>query len=159
MAMKKLIIFLLAVTFVCGGNVIFEDCGSAYEIETVDIEGCERTVPCHISIGAKTNVTVTYTAGFVSHALSQLAVVTLNSVQRETVVSPRACEATWCPVQTHNINLYRARMEMPTNLALNSRGTLNWSITNEFAKRLVCFTVTIQTRSPLNEYLKNLIFD
>ncbi|XP_028163609.1 uncharacterized protein LOC114355126 [Ostrinia furnacalis] len=45
-------------------------------------------------------------------------------------------------------------MSVPQNMALNQRGYLQWRVYNESGQRVLCYSVLVQTQSPLQKLLR-----
>jgi len=112
----------------------------------VAIAGCDRTVPCYMSVGTPTNVTANFLARTHSTNLTQSVYVRLNNVNTFTAVSPNPCESTWCPVLTSTEASYSAVVTLPLNIAIRTRGWLHWEIFNEKMEKVICYEVIIETR-------------
>ncbi|XP_026743120.1 uncharacterized protein LOC113504839 [Trichoplusia ni] len=137
-------------------SVIFEDCGSAYELKAVNIDGCGKKLPCYVTLGEDVPVSLDFYADFVSRNLDQDVVININHINLRTQVSPERCEIYDCPVTTDTVTSFTSVMSVPTSIALNQRGYLRWRIENEFGNQVLCYSVLVQTQSPLQKMLRHL---
>ncbi|VVC91534.1 unnamed protein product [Leptidea sinapis] len=135
---------LLCFVYVIRASVIFEDCGSAYDLVTVNIQGCDRLMPCFVTLGEKIPVNVRFYADFASRDLDQDVVIKLNFVDSRTPVTPEPCDILFCPVQTDAI----------TSFTSNQRGYLQWRVYNESGLLVLCYSVLVQTQNYLQKLMR-----
>ncbi|XP_039757466.1 uncharacterized protein LOC120631872 [Pararge aegeria] len=138
-------------------SVVFEDCGSAYDLHTVNIKGCGMRLPCFVTLGDRIPVNVRFFADFVSSQLDQDVTIQINFVQSRTPVTPEPCETVMCPVRTDAETSFTSVMSVPTNMALNQRGYLQWRVYNEMGKRVLCYQVMVQTQNYLQKILRRYL--
>ncbi|CAH0728459.1 unnamed protein product, partial [Brenthis ino] len=81
-----MVLQLLAVT--AHASVIFEDCGSAYRLTNVDIEGCNFGIPCFVTLGDRISVNMEFFADFASRQLDQDVILDINYIHASTTVTP-----------------------------------------------------------------------
>ncbi|XP_063627680.1 uncharacterized protein LOC134799226 [Cydia splendana] len=134
--------------------VVFEDCGSAYELDEVNIDGCGMRLPCVVTLGENVPVNVKFYAGFSSTQLDQDVVININLINLKTNVTPEPCVTVHCPVRTNAVTSFTSVMTVPTNMALNQRGYLRWRVYNEQGRQVLCYAVLVQTQSPLQKILR-----
>ncbi|XP_063831330.1 uncharacterized protein LOC135080589 [Ostrinia nubilalis] len=134
--------------------VVFQDCGSAYELTSVDIEGCELMPPCFVTLGETVPVSIEFFADFMSRKLDQDVLININYVNLRPEVTPEQCETVVCPVVPNTISSLTSKMSVPQNMALNQRGYLQWRVYNESGQRVLCYSVLVQTQSPLQKLLR-----
>ncbi|XP_047994338.1 uncharacterized protein LOC125232635 [Leguminivora glycinivorella] len=152
MFLYSFILFLVAEKVVA--SVIFEDCGSAYELDEVNIHGCGMRLPCVVTLGENVPVNVKFYAGFSSTQLDQDVVININLINLRTNVTPEPCVTVHCPVRTNAVTSFTSVMTVPTNMALNQRGYLRWRVYNEQGRQVLCYAVMVQTQSPLQKILR-----
>ncbi|KAJ8714053.1 hypothetical protein PYW08_007673 [Mythimna loreyi] len=147
------------------GNVLFHDCGSAYELTAVNIQGCGNfELPCFVTVGDDVEVNLEYYAGFMSQNLDQDVVININHLNLKPGVTPERCGIYDCPVMTTDkVNLLTSVMSVPSRIALNQQGYLTWSIKNEEGRLVLCYKVLVQTQSRfqklLRQYMKMVSHD
>ncbi|KOB67714.1 Uncharacterized protein OBRU01_19289 [Operophtera brumata] len=122
------VLLLLRVTSVVS-SVVFEDCGSAYDLYAVNIEGCGMRLPCYVTLGEEVPVNLEFRA--------------------------EQCDSVVCPVQTDGLTSFYSVMTVPANMALNQRGFLRWRIYNERGVRVLCYSVLVQTQSYLQKRMRS----
>ncbi|XP_045502981.1 uncharacterized protein LOC123699966 isoform X1 [Colias croceus] len=147
----SLLLFFVIVT---RASVIFEDCGSAYDLVTVNIDGCGRSLPCYVTLGESVPVSVRFYADFASLELDQDVMFKLNYVNAKPPVTPEPCDILPCPVQTDAITSFTSVMTVPTNMALNQRGYLQWRVYNEKNLEVLCYSVLVQTQNYVQKMLR-----
>nr|XP_037876425.1 uncharacterized protein LOC119630596 [Bombyx mori] len=147
----------LAFVSVLASSVVFEDCGSAYDLRTVEILGCGTRVPCFVTLGNEVPVILKFRADFSSRKLDQDVVININHVNLKTPVTPELCEVASCLVSVDSMTSYTSVMSVPNNMALNQRGFLRWSVFNEDNLLVLCYSVLVQTQSPLQKFLRQLL--
>ncbi|XP_045453274.1 uncharacterized protein LOC123662476 [Melitaea cinxia] len=135
-------------------SVHFEDCGSAYDIQSVYIEGCGARLPCYVTLGYGTLVEVKFVADFVSLQLDQNVTIKINYVDSQAPVTPEPCETLECPVRTYAATALSSIMSVPTDMASNQRGHLQWRMYNENGEQVICYSVLVQTQTPQERNLK-----
>ncbi|XP_030024698.1 NPC intracellular cholesterol transporter 2 isoform X1 [Manduca sexta] len=152
---KKLQVFLLLQLAIMTilASVVFEDCGSVYELYAVNIAGCGSRLPCYITLGEDVLVRLEFHADFLSRKLDQDVVIKINHINLKTPVTPELCEIVDCPVSTKYVTSFTSIMTVPTNMALNQRGYLRWRIYNENEVLVLCYSVLVQTQSPIQKFL------
>ncbi|XP_013184223.1 uncharacterized protein LOC106130017 [Amyelois transitella] len=133
-------------------SVVFEDCGSAYDLRAVEIHGCGTRLPCLITLGERVPVNIRFHAGFESRNLNHEVVININYVNLRTQVTPETCVQ--CPVTTNNDNSMTSLMIVPTSMALNQRGHLQWRVFNEHSQQVLCYSVLVQTQNQLQKLLR-----
>ncbi|XP_049877706.1 uncharacterized protein LOC126374952 [Pectinophora gossypiella] len=138
-------------------SVIFEDCGSAYDLQAVNIEGCGWSLPCYVTAGEETPVDVHFFADFSSNLLDQDVVININLVNLNADVTPDPCESVHCPVRTDFVNSLTSVMSVPNMMALNQRGYLRWRVYNERRRLVLCYSVLVQTQSPVQKKLRQIL--
>ncbi|XP_023935836.2 uncharacterized protein LOC112044269 [Bicyclus anynana] len=136
-------------------SVVFEDCGSAYDLQTVNIQGCGMRMPCFVTLGDRIPVNVRFHADFVSRQLDQDVIIQINFVHARTPVTPEPCETVMCPVRTDAETSFTSVMSVPTNMALNQRGYLQWRVYNEVGQRVLCYQVMVQTQNFVQKFLRH----
>ncbi|CAK1550522.1 unnamed protein product [Leptosia nina] len=146
-----LLIYFFAVT---RASVIFEDCGSAYDLVTVNIDGCDKNPPCYVTLGDEIPVNVRFYADFASLQLDQDVVIKVNFVNERTPVTPEPCDILLCPVQTDAITSFTSTMSVPSKMALNQRGYLQWRVYNEKNRVVLCYSVLVQTQTYVQKMMK-----
>ncbi|KAJ2953335.1 hypothetical protein O0L34_g925 [Tuta absoluta] len=151
--------FLTLLAFVTiSAAVIFEDCGSAYDLHAVNIEGCGFSLPCYVTLGEETPVELKFFADFSSHLLDQNVVINVNLVLVNADVTPDNCGVNVdCPVKTGVINTFNSVMSVPKKMALNQRGYLFWRVYNEKKRLLICYSVLVQTQSLAQKKLRQML--
>ncbi|KAI5643058.1 hypothetical protein NE865_04780 [Phthorimaea operculella] len=155
--LKVRFLTLLAFVTTCTA-VIFEDCGSAYDLHAVDIEGCGFSLPCYVTLGEETPVELIFYADFPSNLLDQNVVINVNLVLVNADVTPDNCGVDDdCPVKTGIINTFNSVMSVPKRMALNQRGYLFWRVYNEEKRLLICYSVLVQTQSPAQKALRRTL--
>ncbi|KAJ0173607.1 hypothetical protein K1T71_010756 [Dendrolimus kikuchii] len=147
-------VILLSAYSAVQASVIFEDCGSAYELTAVNIDGCGRRLPCYVTLGENVPVNLEFHAGFLSRKLDQDVVISINYLNLKTHVTPELCEIVDCPVKINAVTSFSSIMSVPANIALNQRGYLRWRIYNEENLLVLCYSVLVQTQSPLQKLLR-----
>ncbi|XP_037294032.1 uncharacterized protein LOC115443442 isoform X2 [Manduca sexta] len=90
---------------------------------------------------------------FLSRKLDQDVVIKINHINLKTPVTPELCEIVDCPVSTKYVTSFTSIMTVPTNMALNQRGYLRWRIYNENEVLVLCYSVLVQTQSPIQKFL------
>ncbi|XP_045776378.1 uncharacterized protein LOC123874876 [Maniola jurtina] len=150
------LVFQLVFVATCA-SVLFEDCGSAYDLHTVNIQGCGMRVPCFVTLGDRIPVNVRFLADFVSRQLDQDVTIQINFVHARTPVTPEPCETVMCPVRTDAETSFTSVMSVPTNMALNQRGYLQWHVYNEMGQRVLCYRVMVQTQNFLQKFLRQYV--
>ncbi|XP_022121330.1 uncharacterized protein LOC110997471 isoform X1 [Pieris rapae] len=148
------ICFLLYFCSLTRASVIFEDCGSEYDLVTVNIDGCGHSPPCYVTLGDKIPVNVRFYADFASLQLDQDVIIKLNFVNARTPVTPEPCDILLCPVQTDALTSFTSVMSVPTNMALNQRGYLQWRVYNEQNRVVLCYSVLVQTQTYIQKMLR-----
>ncbi|XP_047536997.1 uncharacterized protein LOC125070997 [Vanessa atalanta] len=138
-------------------SVVFEDCGSAYDLKSVNIEGCGLRLPCYVTLGEEIPVNVEFYADFVSRQLDQDVTININFIHARTSVTPEPCETVMCPVQTDAVTSFTSVMSVPTNMALNQRGFLQWRVYNENGMQVLCYYVIVQTQNYFQKVLRRFI--
>uniref|UniRef100_A0A2A4J0X6 MD-2-related lipid-recognition domain-containing protein n=2 Tax=Heliothis virescens TaxID=7102 RepID=A0A2A4J0X6_HELVI len=138
-------------------NVIFQDCGSAYELMAVSIDGCDWRMPCYVTVGEDVPVSLDFYADSVSRNLDQNVVIHINHLNLRTRVSPERCEIYDCAVTTGMVTSFTSVMSVPTTIALNQRGYLYWRIENEKGQQVLCYSVMVQTQSPLQKLMRKYL--
>ncbi|CAH2045309.1 unnamed protein product, partial [Iphiclides podalirius] len=118
-------------------SVIFEDCGSAYDLHRVNILGCGMRLPCYITLGDSVPVTMEFYADFVSRQLDQDVTININFISSRTHVTPDPCATVHCPVNSDEVTSFTSVMSVPTNVAVNQRGFLQWRVYNEHNRLFV----------------------
>ncbi|CAG9132895.1 unnamed protein product [Plutella xylostella] len=159
--MLRLLLMLGLAVLARGSSVTFHDCGSAYDLEAVEIAGCGATLPCYLTLGEDIPVSLHFFADFASSSLDQKVIITVNNINLNTEVTPgnvglffEPCEMAVCPVPTDCVSSITSVMSVPRNMALNSRGYLRWRVYNERRVQVVCYSVLVQTQSPLQKMLR-----
>ncbi|KAG7297931.1 hypothetical protein JYU34_018686 [Plutella xylostella] len=152
--MLRLLLMLGVAVLARGSSVTFHDCGSAYDLEAVEIAGCGATLPCYLTLGEDIPVSLHFFADFASSSLDQKVIITVNNINLNTEVTPEPCEMAVCPVPTDCVSSITSVMSVPRNMALNSRGYLRWRVYNERRVQVVCYSVLVQTQSPLQKILR-----
>ncbi|XP_041969566.1 uncharacterized protein LOC121726320 [Aricia agestis] len=137
--------------------VIFEDCGSAYDLFIVNIAGCGAAVPCYVTLGEQIPVNVMFYADFVSRQLDQDVTININYIHARTPVTPEPCETVMCPVQSDAITSFTSVMSVPTDMALNQRGYLQWRVYNEAGRQVLCYSVLVQTQNYLQKMMRQYV--
>ncbi|XP_013135537.1 PREDICTED: uncharacterized protein LOC106101014 [Papilio polytes] len=135
-------------------SVIFEDCGSAYELHEVKINGCGRRLPCYITLGDHVPVTMHFVSEFESRKLDQDVFLNINFITLRTYATPEPCATVHCPVRSDAVTSYTSVMTVPTNVAVNQRGFLQWKVYNDEDRLVLCYSVLVQTQTPLQKYLR-----
>ncbi|XP_069360893.1 uncharacterized protein [Maniola hyperantus] len=124
------LVFQLVFVATCA-SVLFEDCGSAYDLHTVNIQGCGMRLPCFVTLGDRIPVNVRFLA--------------------------EPCETVMCPVRTDAETSFTSVMSVPTNMALNQRGYLQWHVYNEMGQRVLCYRVMVQTQNFLQKFVRQYL--
>ncbi|XP_032521343.2 uncharacterized protein LOC116773077 [Danaus plexippus] len=153
-------LFLCLVFFsvlVTARAVYFTDCGSAYDLIHVEIEGCGSRLPCYVALGDRIPVRLDFYADFESHSLDQDVFLNINNVQARTPVTPEQCESEMCPIRTDALSTITSVMSVPTRMALNQRGYLTWRVYNEDGRQVLCYFVMVQTQTYIQKTLRNLL--
>ncbi|CAB3245765.1 unnamed protein product [Arctia plantaginis] len=149
-------VLLQAIFVAVSASVLFQDCGSAYDLRTVNIEGCTMRPPCYVTVGEDVKVNLQFSAGgyFMSRNLDQNVVIDINHLYLPTNVTPERCEIENCPVEMGAFTSFTSIMSVPTRVQLNQRGFLRWRIRNEEGRLVLCYTVLVQTQSPLQKLIR-----
>ncbi|CAH2094590.1 unnamed protein product [Euphydryas editha] len=140
-------------------DVVYGATGSAYDLETVYIEGCGTRLPCYVTLGHSTVVNVQFFADFESRQLDQDVTININHVDAKAPVTPEPCETVMCPVQTFAMTSFTSVMSVPTNMALNQRGYLQWRVYNENGMQVLCYSVMVQTQTNVQRFLRQFHVD
>ncbi|XP_053614090.1 uncharacterized protein LOC128677352 isoform X2 [Plodia interpunctella] len=126
--------------------------GSAYDLRAVEIRGCGTRLPCLITLGEMVPVVARFQAGFTSRNLNQDVVISINYVNMRTQVTPESCVQ--CAVSPNVDSSMTSLMMVPTIMALNQRGYLQWRVFNEHSQQVLCYSVLVQTQNPLQKLLR-----
>ncbi|XP_013170627.1 PREDICTED: uncharacterized protein LOC106120017 [Papilio xuthus] len=151
------LLFLQYLFVVVTASVIFEDCGSAYELHEVNINGCGRRLPCYITLGDLVPVTMHFVSEFESRKLDQDVLLNINFITLRTNATPEPCATVHCPVRSDAVTSYTSVMTVPTNVAANRRGFLQWRVYNDENRLVLCYSVLVQTQTWLQKYLRSFI--
>ncbi|XP_026314919.1 uncharacterized protein LOC113226498 isoform X2 [Hyposmocoma kahamanoa] len=152
-------IILSLVVASVSASVIFEDCGSAYQLRDVRIEGCNMRLPCYVTLGEKVPVRLEFFFFFASLNLDQDVVININHLNIRADVTPDPCDAVSCPVRTNAWSSFTSVMSVPSQMALNQRGFLRWRVYNERGTLVICYSVLVQTQSPVQKMLWQALSD
>ncbi|XP_068619258.1 NPC intracellular cholesterol transporter 2-like [Battus philenor] len=137
-------------------SVIFQDCGSAYELHRVSIRGCGMRLPCYITLGENVPVTIIFYSDFESLKLDQYVILNINFIFTKPHVTPDPCATVHCPVRSDAMKSFTSIMTVPRNIALNQRGFLQWRVYNDRNQLVLCYSVLVQTQSPMQKFLRSL---
>ncbi|KAH9639226.1 hypothetical protein HF086_014090 [Spodoptera exigua] len=135
--------------------------GSMYELRAVYISGCDRRIPCYVTLGQNVSVTLSFQAELLFRNMDQHVWMHLNQVSSQAAVTPETCQLTYnCPVGTTTdaLTSFTSVMSVPRNIPSNQRGYLRWRIENEEGKQVLCYYVTVQTQT-LEEQLMRQLFN
>lgn len=111
-------------------------------------------LPCYVTLGEDVLVRLEFYADFISENLDQDVVLVINQLNLRTPVTPERCGIDDCAVRTGSVTSLTSVMSVPTSIALNQRGYLRWRIENEAGRQVLCYSVLIQTQSPLQKLLR-----
>ncbi|CAD7084327.1 unnamed protein product [Hermetia illucens] len=127
--------------------VLFQDCGSIYDILELSITGCVQT-PCKLQLGALVAVNAEFNDyGEDVHVLKHDAYWVLNAVNTKASVTPQACDGKSCPFRGDEGLAFTANLYI--NMTLPAlRGTLFWEVYNESEERVMCYKVPISLMVP-----------
>ncbi|XP_059476355.1 NPC intracellular cholesterol transporter 2 [Neocloeon triangulifer] len=143
---SQLVLISLLIFAASAASVSFEDCGSLYSLDAVDIDGCDvSTEPCPLLRGQEVNVTIRFQSGFRSEQLRPNVFITQFNVDTHLVVTPDDCRALLypvCPIVPGQNALYKAKLVVSPNLAL-IEGTLTWKLHSDSTQNLICMRTEV----------------
>ncbi|KPJ18213.1 hypothetical protein RR48_12061 [Papilio machaon] len=154
---------------------------SAYELHEVNINGCGRRLPCYITLGDHVPVTMHFVSEFESRKLDQDVLLNINFITLRTNATPgmvylkmpykkvmsdikefninwqcKPCATVHCPVRSDAVTSYTSVMTVPTNVAANRRGYLQWRVYNDEDRLVLCYSVLVQTQTQLQKYFRSI---
>ncbi|XP_065167056.1 mite group 2 allergen-like Ixo r 2 [Atheta coriaria] len=149
---KLLSVLLLCTIFgkVVLDTVVYNDCGSEYNLNDVDIEGCNKT-SCILPKGKSANINIKlYGRSPDSHTLTQKVFLIFNTINVPLTVIPGDLCASQieCPVRGTANASFSALMDFSTLPNVQSAVTLHWRIFNENKEQIMCFKANAKYENP-----------
>ncbi|XP_065074232.1 NPC intracellular cholesterol transporter 2 [Ochlerotatus camptorhynchus] len=134
---------LLRYLFMLRTGILFEDCGSRYDVISIRLSSCSST-PCSMPRG----MNVTVNAEFSSNgspsmpSLMHEAFFILNAIKTKASITPTTCEGVACPLQGDIGLLFSASIYVSPSLPM-LRGKLRWELKNDKKEILLCYQLPI----------------
>ncbi|EDS36659.1 conserved hypothetical protein [Culex quinquefasciatus] len=137
---------LLRQLYMARTGVAFEDCGSTYDVLSIEMSSCSST-PCTMVRGTHVTVNAEFTANGAStgSSMEHEAYFIINAVRTKATITPTKCEGTICPLQGTLGLLFSASIYVNPQLPA-LRGTLQWKLKNASNEALLCYKIPITIR-------------
>ncbi|XP_065341681.1 uncharacterized protein LOC135940638 [Cloeon dipterum] len=147
-----LISLLLVAAAAHAGSISYEDCGSAYSLIEVDIEGCDDGFEstCDLMVGKNASVTFRFHSDSSANSLNPDVTLTTFGLSRGVDVWPRNCDAlmfTTCPIGGGQTHVYTAQLFIDTDATL-AQSILTWKLYNE-GTLLICMRANVVVIGPI----------
>ncbi|ALC45977.1 Npc2f [Drosophila busckii] len=124
-------------------SLAFEDCGSLYKVNYLNIDGCSKT-PCPMARNSSVKVTVLFDdngngVSFLKHEVSWLFTYSTKAA----VITPDPCDGDHhCLVSLAEGKSYWANIFVTPTLPI-MRGNMKWEGLSETKQTLICFEVPV----------------
>ncbi|XP_023166533.1 NPC intracellular cholesterol transporter 2 isoform X2 [Drosophila hydei] len=124
-------------------SLAFEDCGSLYNVNYLNIENCSR-VPCSMARDSTVKVTVLFDdngngVSFLKHEVRWV----FTYLKSEAAISPDPCDGDHnCILNVNESKSYWANIYVNSTLPV-MKGSMLWEAKDENNKNLICFEVPV----------------
>ncbi|XP_022917892.1 NPC intracellular cholesterol transporter 2 [Onthophagus taurus] len=143
--MKFYVLLLFLAFGKLGSSIEFEDCGSEYYLDEVEIEGCTE-LPCCLFLGEQHRINMKVFSSFRSENLHQQSYLVIKTIQVELEVTPDdLCDQVTCPVSNDYDVSFSAVMNVNQSF-VPLEADLYWKIRNEEGLAVLCMRTDVILR-------------
>ncbi|XP_062540104.1 NPC intracellular cholesterol transporter 2 [Armigeres subalbatus] len=134
---------LLRYLYMIRNGVLFEDCGSQYDVLSIQLSSCSSS-PCNMPRGTNVTVNAEFSpnGSTTTPSLLHEAYFILNAIKTKATITPTKCEGTVCPFQGDVGLKFSAEIYVSPSLP-SLRGKLRWELMNDAKEVLLCYQIPI----------------